>query len=425
MPTADIFFQKNSDMILVLAFAVLIAKITGIILLKLRKDYAQQSRLDLLLCTQPWVPAAFILANFLISFSLVHYEAFNSDAQIYLWITYAQEILAAVFTLWLLLSEVKSIYSWLTHISSDKPLLQALLPYLKKNLYFLGLILALPFVIPSFLQTGTVNYYVTKITWVLIIWTIAWMVIEVIVGLENITLQRLSNNLTDNFSARRAYTQARLFKRMAMVFVFIIATALSAMMFDNIREIGTSILASAGLATVILGFAAQKTLGNLFAGIQIAVTQPIRIHDTVTIENELGVVEEISLTYAVIRIWDLRRLIIPINYFLEKPFQNLTRSSTNLLCPITFSADYNLPVARVREEFMKILKESKSWDGQIANLQVTDVKDNVLQVRALASAEDSNSSWNLRCEVLEKLIHFIVKNHPESLPKTRNTLYPN
>lgn len=140
------------------------------------------------------------------------------------------------------------------------------------------------------------------------------------------------------------------------------------------------------------------------------------------IENELGTVEEISLSHVVLRIWDLRRLIIPINYFIEKPFQNLTRTSTNLLCPIFLYADYNLPIEPVRQEFKRILQLSAFWDGNVANLQVVEAQGNVIKIRALASAKDSGSSWDLKCEVLEKLIAYIVEHHSESLPKLRNSL---
>jgi small-conductance mechanosensitive channel len=420
MLTTDAFFSMNSDIILMLAIAVLVAKCMGLLFSRSNRDLTLL-KINLLLIQQPWLPALVIILNFIGAYLLNNFSAVVSEhQQLYSGILKGQDILQSIFSLYLLLAEAKAIYTWLGKIALNRPVLQTLLPYLKNSLYFMGLILAVPFIIPNFLQSASLDTVISKATGILIIWTIAWIVIQIIVGFEKITLERFNQDLNDNFRARRLYTQARLFKRLAMIVVFVLATAMSAMIFDNIREIGTSILASAGLATIILGFAAQKTLGSLFAGIQIAITQPIRINDTVTLENEFGTVEEISLTYVIIRIWDLRRLIVPINYFLEKPFQNLSHSSTNLLCPIIFCADYNLPVAAVREKFLEILKASAFWDGKVANLQVTDAKEGVIQLRALASAKDSSSSWNLRCEVLEKLIGYLNEHFPESLPKMRN-----
>jgi small-conductance mechanosensitive channel len=172
----------------------------------------------------------------------------------------------------------------------------------------------------------------------------------------------------------------------------------------------------------VIGFAAQKSLTTLLAGIQIAMTQPIRIDDVVIVEGEWGKIEEITLTYVVVAIWDLRRLIVPITYFIEKPFQNWTRISADLLGAVTLQVDYDVPVDALRAELTRILEASPLWDRKVNVLQVTDAKEHNLEVRALASASDAGRTWDLRCEVREKLVAFVLKNHPGSLPRVRATV---
>jgi small-conductance mechanosensitive channel len=194
------------------------------------------------------------------------------------------------------------------------------------------------------------------------------------------------------------------------------------MRFKEIRYIGTTILTSAGVAGLIIGFSAQKFLTNLFAGFQIAFAQPIRIDDVVIVENESGRIEEITLTYVVVRIWDKKKLILPINYFIEKPFQNLTRASSEILGTVFIYTDYTIPVDEVRNRLDEICKASKNWNGKVCILQVTDSKENSLELRALVSADDSSKCWDLRCEVREELVKFIQKNYEDKLPHIRAIL---
>jgi small-conductance mechanosensitive channel len=191
------------------------------------------------------------------------------------------------------------------------------------------------------------------------------------------------------------------------------------MTFSEVRHIGVSILASAGIFGVVLGFAAQKTLGNFIAGIQIAIAQPIRLDDVVIIEGEWGWIEEITLTFVVVRIWDLRRMVVPISYFLEKPFQNWTRTSADLLGTVFIYTDYTVPVDEMRKELTRILESSPKWDKKVNVLQVSDTTDRSVELRALMSAADSPTAWDLRCEVREKLLEFLQKRFPGSLPRTR------
>jgi hypothetical protein len=202
----------------------------------------------------------------------------------------------------------------------------------------------------------------------------------------------------------------------------IFALASMLMVFDSVRQFGASILASAGIAGIVVGFAAQRSIATLLAGFQIALTQPIRVDDVVIVENEFGRVEEITLTYVVVRVWDLRRLVVPISYFIEQPFQNWTRSSADILGTVFLYVDYGVPLDSLRAELTRVLKASRFWDGKVNVLQVTDAKEHTLELRALASAADASLAWDLRCEIREQLVGFIQRTYPESLPRFRASL---
>ena len=191
------------------------------------------------------------------------------------------------------------------------------------------------------------------------------------------------------------------------------------MLFEEVRQFGTSILASAGVLGIIIGFAAQKTISNLFAGFQIAMTQPIRLDDVVIVEGEWGRVEEITLTYVIIHIWDDRRLVVPLGYFIEKPFQNWTRASAQLLGSVFVWVDYTMPLDEIRKALKEIIEPNPLWDKRFWNLQVTDATEKTMQIRVLATAADSSKGWDLRCDIREKLIAYIQKHHPQSLPRVR------
>jgi small-conductance mechanosensitive channel len=192
------------------------------------------------------------------------------------------------------------------------------------------------------------------------------------------------------------------------------------MLFDPVRQFGTSILASAGIAGIVIGFAAQRTLGNVLAGIQIALAQPLLIDDIVVVEGEFGQVEEITLTYVTVRTWDLRRMILPITYFVEKPFQNWSRVTTDLLGAVILYLDYQAPIGELRKELKRLVEKHPKWDRKVCGLQVTDTKQNTIEVRALVSAVDSGKVFDLRCDVREGLIEFLCCNYPESLPRQRS-----
>jgi len=256
----------------------------------------------------------------------------------------------------------------------------------------------------------------------LLIAGVAWLLIRLTGVFNDFILHRFSVEVKDNLRARKVQTQLQLLKRIAIIVVSILAFAAMLMTFDRVRQLGTSILASAGVIGIVVGFAAQHSLATMIAGIQIAVTQPIRLDDVVVVEGEWGRIEEITLTYVVVRIWDLRRLVLPINYFIEKPFQNWTRVSADLLGTVFLYADYSVPTDAVRGELYRILQESPDWDKKVWGLQVTNTTDKTVELRALMSAADSSSAWNLRCHVREKLIDFLRRNYPDAMPRFRAEL---
>jgi len=232
-------------------------------------------------------------------------------------------------------------------------------------------------------------------------------------------LRRFRLDSEDNLLARKHITQVNILKRTVNVLVMLVTAATALMTFDAVRQYGVSLIASAGAAGLVVGLAARPVLSNLIAGIQIAVTQPIRIDDAVVVENEWGWIEEIGSTYVVIKLWDWRRLVVPLSYFIEKPFQNWTRSSAQIIGTVLLHVDYTVPVDRVRAKLEEIVKASALWDGQVVNLQVVEAYADTIQLRALVSARTSPRAWDLRCEVREKLIAFLQAEYPRALPRHR------
>jgi small-conductance mechanosensitive channel len=260
---------------------------------------------------------------------------------------------------------------------------------------------------------------VRKILNVTITFTIAWLFMSVINVGKNLLLKQFDISSKDNLEARKLYTRFSILERIIFVIVIFIAIAAALMNFQSIRRIGISLFASAGIAGIIIGFAAQKLIGTFLAGVQLAITQPIRIDDVVIVEGEWGWIEEINLTYVVVRIWDKRRLIVPTTYFIEKPFQNWTRVSADIMGTVFIYTDYTVPLNKIRTELERLVRENENWDGKVVNLQVTDATETTVEMRILVSAKDSPSVWNLRVYLREKLIEYIKNNYPDCLPKSR------
>jgi small-conductance mechanosensitive channel len=255
---------------------------------------------------------------------------------------------------------------------------------------------------------------------ILLIIAFSFLIVRGINAVQSALMSRHRLDVPDNLSARRIYTQVSVIRKIIVTAVVILATGSILMMFDPVRQFGTSILASAGIAGIVIGFAAQKTLGNVLAGIQIALTQPVLIDDVVVVEGEFGQIEEITLTYVTVRTWDLRRMILPITYFVEKPFQNWSRVSTELLGTVILYLDYQAPMGELRKELKRLVENNPKWDKRVCGLQVTDAKQSTIEVRALVSARDAGKLGDLRAEVREGLIQFLVRNYPGSLPRQRS-----
>jgi hypothetical protein len=263
---------------------------------------------------------------------------------------------------------------------------------------------------------------VRNATSLLLIAVVAFALFQIVDAVAAFVVRQHRIDVRDNLRARTIYTQVLVLKKVALSAIGVFTLASMLMVFDSVRQFGASILASAGLAGIVIGFAAQRSIGALLAGFQIALTQPIRVDDVVIVENEWGRIEDITLTYVVVRIWDLRRLVVPISYFIERPFQNWTRASAALLGTVFLHLDYTVPIDALRAELTRILEASPLWDGKVNVLQVTDAKEHTVEVRALASAADASIAWDLRCEIREKLIAFVQQRYPESLPRVRATL---
>lgn len=260
---------------------------------------------------------------------------------------------------------------------------------------------------------------IDDIFFVIVVLIGAWFLIRTVAFAHSIAASKYKIDIRDNLHNRKVLTNVQIAKRLADIVIIIVAISMILLSFERFQELGAGLLASAGIAGIVLGIAAQKTLGNLLAGFQIAWTQPIRVDDVVIVEGEWGRIEEITLTYAVVCIWDQRRLVVPINHFIEKPIENWTRTSSDLLGTVFLYCDYEVDFDAIREELTRICEESDFWDERLARIHVTNVSEQTVEVRCLVSAADSSSTFELRCEVREKLVRFLKERYPDSLPVIR------
>lgn len=259
---------------------------------------------------------------------------------------------------------------------------------------------------------------------VFLISALTWLGVRCVQAIEHTIIEMNPADAPDNLQARRIQTQAKVLARSTMVLIITIGSGTALMTLPFLRQIGTSLLASAGVAGLVVGFAAKPVLGNLLAGMQIALTQPIRLEDVVIIQNEWGNIEEITGTYVVVRIWDQRRLIVPLQWFIENPFQNWTRTNSDILGTVLIWADYQLPVEVIRKEAERICTDAPEWDGRLCQTQVVETSERAMQIRVLVSAADAGRLWDLRCRVRENLLNFIQRDYPEFLPRVRAELSP-
>ena len=246
--------------------------------------------------------------------------------------------------------------------------------------------------------------------------SIALIIISIANVLEDMLYVRFEHQQNDPSEVKRIKTQVSFFKKILVIFIVTVAVAVVLMSFEKVRELGASILASAGIMGVILGFAAQKSISNILAGLEIAFNHSLKIDDFVSVEKEYGRVEEINMTSVVVKLWDQRRLILPITYFTDRPFENWTRNTSAVTITIFLYLDYKLPLEALREEYIKMVNAEPNWDGNVCKLIITDFTEKAMQVRATASASDPDKAFELRALLREKLIYFINQRFPEFLP---------
>lgn len=418
----------TKDLINIIVFIL----VMGIVISKLFVHLAYLSKklnrteIKDILLKQPLLIAFCLLIILIVRISLEN--IINMDIIPQIVIAHSEIFVAVLESTWIILiitllfKEEILIYEFIIKkINPYNPTFAAFSEHLHASFRLLVAVIAVLLLLPEF-NSYNLGWAVKKLLTIIIIWVVAWFIIKIIKITEKIISKKYNHFFADNFQARSLETKIKILTKLIMVIITLTGIALTFMSFESLRGVGTSIFASAGLLTALIAFSAQKPIGTFLMGLQIAITQPIKINDLISIENEFGTVEEILFTYVVIRTWDWRRLIVPTNYFLEKSFINHTRSTTNVLCPIIFYSDYSLPIDKVRSYFLNAIKDSEFWDKNIANLAVISASEQVIQVRALASAKNRNDAGNLTYEMLEKITVFIATNYPDSLPKFRATL---
>ncbi len=294
--------------------------------------------------------------------------------------------------------------------ATRRPLYVALLP--------LGVLVTLP----ALRLEQAPDAIASRVLGSLLVLALGWTLIRMATAAFDALLERPAAEASGSLEARRRVTLLNLLRRLAIVAIAVVTVGLVLVAIPTVRNVGLSLFASAGVAGIVIGIAAQPTIANLIAGIQIAVTQPIRIGDQVIVENEFGQIREIRSSYVVIALWDQRELILPLSYFLQKPFQNWTHDSPQLLQPIMVYLDYTVPVEEIRGRLAEIIESNPLWDGRFWNLQVTDLKEHTVELRILVSCANAGAGWDLRCQVRESLLACLNQRHPLVLPRSRIVL---
>jgi small-conductance mechanosensitive channel len=281
---------------------------------------------------------------------------------------------------------------------------------------------ALALAVPNVSLPAGLDQVVRQGTLVLIIVLIGWTLILLTGYFTERSLRRHRLDTEDNLRARKFITQLRVLRRAVDILIILVTAAVALMTFESVRQYGVSLFASAGVAGLVVGLAARPVLSNLIAGIQIALTQPIRIEDVVIVEGEWGWIEEIFATFVVVRLWDWRRMVVPLTWFIEQPFQNWTRETASVIGSVFWYLDYTVPVDAVRKKMTEIVTSDPRWDGNVVNLQVTETDRETVTLRGLMSARNSPTAWDLRCEVREAMIQWLQREYPEALPRRRGEL---
>lgn len=307
-------------------------------------------------------------------------------------------------------------WSRLTRTSAD----DITVKHVGRPLRWLGPLAMLSLALPLMSEEIAVRGVIRQVLAVAVTLVFGWLFLRIARVVEEVIARRLSLD-AGSVQSRAEYTQIRGLRNIADFVIGVITVGLALLSVGDVRQLGASLLASAGVAGIVFGFAAQRSLATILTGLVIAIAQPIRINDIVVVEGELGSIEEITLTFVVVRVWDQRRMVLPVSYFTERPFQCWSRSSTELTGVVLLNVDYSVPVDSVRAELGRIVKDSPHWNRRSWALEVTDTTEHTVVLRAQMSADDSNAAWKLRCEVREQLIGFLQQQCPESLPRLRTS----
>jgi small-conductance mechanosensitive channel len=319
---------------------------------------------------------------------------------------------------------VRLVGGWLNHLAQRQPRrwYDPTFPLVGQLIYYNFLLISFQYLIELLRLPGSAAAISSKIVSIVSILVNTVMLIQMVRALEDIAMVGTEHRGYDTYRYRGLQTRLRVLRQLIIFVLVIICAATILMNFDPVRQLGTGLLASAGVAGVIVGLAAQKSLSTIIAGLQIALTSPMKIDDVVVVDGENGQIEEISLTYVVVRVWDQRRLIVPITYFIDKSFQNWTRSSSELLGTVFLYVDYMVPIDELRAEANRLVSESALWDKRVFGVQVTDWKADSIEIRILVSAAASGKLFGLRCEVREKLLAYLQQLEPSAFPRVRNVV---
>jgi small-conductance mechanosensitive channel len=300
-----------------------------------------------------------------------------------------------------------------------RPLLRSVLGATKGPTRLALLLIALAIALPTAPLGPETKDILARLLGLATICLLGWIATTALHVAGDLYLLRFRLDVEDNLLARKHVTQVRVLVRVLDVVIALVTAGLALMTFEAVRQYGVTLFASAGVAGIVAGLAARPLLTNFLAGVQIAVAQPIRIDDIVIVENESGQIEEITFNYVVVKLWDWRRMVVPLSYFIEKPFQNWTRIGNELIGTVLLYVDHAAPVDAIRNKLTEIVSQSKLWNGKIVSLQVSDCRETAIELRALVSANNASAVWDLRCEVREKLIDFLQREHPDALPRRR------
>ncbi|MGA3307218.1 MAG: mechanosensitive ion channel domain-containing protein [Xanthobacteraceae bacterium] len=333
------------------------------------------------------------------------------------WAVSAALLIGAAVAAWLLHAAILALVRRL--LRQRRPFLRSVLGATKGPTRLGLLLLALAIALPTAPLGPDIKGILARCLGLAFICLLGWIAVTALHIAADIYLRRFRLDVEDNLQARTQVTQVRVLLHVLDAVIVLVTVGFALMTFDAVRQFGVTLFASAGVAGIIGGFAARPVLANFLAGVQIAVAQPIRIDDAVIVENEWGNVEDITFSYVIVKLWDLRRMIVPLSYFIEKPFQNWTRTGGELIGTVFLYVDHTAPVEAIRKKLMEIASQSKLWNGQVVNLQVSDCKETTIELRALVSANNASAVWDLRCEVREKLIDFLQREHPSALPRRR------